>query len=354
MKRHFRKQQSDLSKQIMAKKKTGTAVTCVRSSKRVSVSPADPSSMYDFMSESLQHQGKPDIKDLAKSKNTAKTKVKAVKKFGKISAKEPKKSKVQLSEKKKEATPKRTLRQSKQACGNAAPAVIIKCPISTPSLDNISPIIKQNTGRHTNESKRKLRSSDVNIETPAVSFAEAQQTPASKDDSAIFISPRKTMPRFDDEKTSTPASFATKQKTKPLKRVLKTSTVTNTSTPDEPKPKRAYTKIIEKNPVPSPAERVETPTSDYASMDSSILTPSPPKPKSVRRKRESSPAFTLEEQDIESPSLNKSMDDKMYKKSKKKYKSHKESLQASKVEEWAEKVNSELEDVENFELSIED
>jgi len=181
--------------------------------------------------------------------------------------------------------------------------------LSTPSLLQFSPIV----GKDTSESfaskkkgnadlvKRTLRSSGVAIETPPVSFIKP--SPKCNDDSAIFVSPRKTMPRFDDEKTSTPAPVLTKVKSKTKKLVLQPIVSTNTSTPNEQinrksrTQKKQVTKTIASIEALSPMERMETPTSDYASMDSHLLSPSPTPAKQGRKKRASSPAFTLDEEE---------------------------------------------------------
>ncbi|XP_052271053.1 uncharacterized protein LOC127871843 isoform X2 [Dreissena polymorpha] len=233
-------------------------------------------------------------------------------------------------------------------------------PIPPPNLDDISPVVKdtkQSKGRSKNEKpvpeKRRLRSSDFAQESPIVSNTSKN----NDNDSAIFLSPRIPTSQLCAEKTSTPVSVTVKKTAKQVNKVLK-SKLENTSTPnDKCRPTKTFSRIKDKLPAVglSPVEtveRTETPTSDYASMDC-IVTPSPVQSSTQRRKREHSPAFTLDDETEHSEclELNKSVD-KMYKKSKKKYDHHPKRSE-SKLNEWAEKMNSELEDIENFELSVE-
>lgn len=183
------------------------------------------------------------------------------------------------------------------------------------NLDDISPIIR---GRRSNSSAKrkkeekqdKVKGLNTSRKSPRVqaklvssstSFTEPVEE-ADSNDSALFLSPRKTMPRFSNEKTSTPADLPVKIKsrTAAVKKVSKNS-LKKTSTPNEikTKPKRDFTNIKQNISRLSPVQRTETPspTSDYASMDS-FMTPSPAPPaKQSRKRRGSSPAFKLEEDD---------------------------------------------------------
>ncbi|XP_053399707.1 uncharacterized protein LOC128557089 [Mercenaria mercenaria] len=237
-------------------------------------------------------------------------------------------------------------------------------PIPPPNLDDISPIACERKStpsrKRASDSKkginetaknRKLRSSkggEIQL-TASVSYMESEEG-NSADDSAIFVSPRQTMPRFNAAKTSTPANVSAKSKKMPVKNMSRLASK-DTSTPNESKPKRGFTGIKGNISKLSPVQRLDTPTSDYGSMEV-IQTPSPTPPvKASRKKRGNSPAFTLEDEDSgENFNLNKSVD-RSYKKSKRKYETGR--FSTSKLDEWADKVNSELEDIENFELSVE-
>ena len=271
--------------------------------------------LYEFLSESLnrtnerESQKKP--KGVKKSKGSSALKTL---KAGKTKAKSQKTTTCTAS-----CTPLSSLRSSsskqqrgqrlKKQFGDKLDSCKNIKTLSTPSLLQFSPIM----GKDTSESyaskkkgnadlvKRTLRSSGVAIETPPVSFIKP--SPKCNDDSAIFVSPRKTMPRFDDEKTSTPAPVLTKVKSKTKKLVLQPIASTNTSTPNEQinrksrTRKKQVTETIASIEALSPMERMETPTSDYASMDSHLLSPSPTPAKQGRKKRASSPAFTLDEEE---------------------------------------------------------
>ncbi|KAL4237304.1 hypothetical protein ACF0H5_002022 [Mactra antiquata] len=247
-------------------------------------------------------------------------------------------------------------------------------PVPPFSIDDISPILRgrnsaKTSGAKIQLSQKKKEQEDEKEKQLRKSPRVAKNSSASSsfiksddvnNDSGLFLSPRKTMPRFSSGKTSTPADLPAKIKNrktvvkKEIKKVVK-----NTSTPNEikAKPKRDFTHIKENISELSPVPRLETPspTSDYASMDSFISPSSPDNnDKQSRKRRSSSPVFKLEDYSDERLDLNRSTS-KSYtgnKKIKRKY-NKTSSKNASKIEEWAEKVNSELEDLENFELSIE-
>jgi len=227
-------------------------------------------------------------------------------------------------------------------------------PIQQPNLEDISPIVRETTlqKKDPGQSKqRTLRSAEkarAAVDSPSLSFIVPRTNNDNSNDSAIFMSPRKTMPCFTSEKTSTPADIPRKiKKTKTA--VLKAK---NTSTPIEIKPKKEYT-AIRKKPSVSPEPRTETPTSDYFSMEL-FETPelSPCRLGNKAKKRSHSPEpFVSVQDDGDNIALNKSMDRSYKHRSKKKFECSKK--EDKKTEEMMEKYISELEDAENFELSVE-
>lgn len=261
----------------------------------------------------------------------------------------------------------------------------LKC--AQPNLEDVSPIIgstkqmkcekknlpgqKRRRGQ-SNDGVRDLRSAkkitQSVIETPPVSFSVSK---CDFNDSAIFLEPKANL--FQSTKTSTP-TISSKAKKSKQKNFNKKKNLCHkpvvTSTPNEIKPHSTYTKLKKKTQEVSPAfnqqqstesnsvspiVRGETPTSDYASMDSVDLIPSPsPLKQPATMTIDPAPAFSLDD-DLDMLNLNKSFEDRSYnhsaKRIKKKFVSDKR--RESIIDEWAEKVNSELEDIENFELSVE-
>ncbi|XP_060562466.1 uncharacterized protein LOC132722061 [Ruditapes philippinarum] len=362
------------------------SVRITRSSPQVAAT--TPSSLYDFMGESpLSDSSKNNSKKQVVSKSDEKKKVKKTTAKGKSTkTKQVSSDKIKLkagSTKTADAVSKATVtpkgrsskviisiqnanveQQKEPKQGNSRFRALK--PIPQPNLDDISPIIRDRKSKTPTRTKRssdsktvendsverkKLRSSTNGTESKfsgSVSYMEAEES-SSSNDSAIFVSPRQTMPRFNAAKTSTPAEVSGKSKKLATKKVSKHA-AKNTSTPNEFKPKKNFTGLKENIAKLSPVQRLDTPTSDYGSME---IIPSPSPKKVSRRKRESSPAFTLDEDDSgENINLNKSVD-KSYKRSKKKFETGYDRLSTSKIDEWADKVNSELEDIENFELSVE-
>lgn len=191
-------------------------------------------------------------------------------------------------------------------------------PLPPPNLDDISPIVAHHVSQSKSPGKkvgsrekepfdrRNLRSSPRTVETPSASFLKSSHVRNSnlKDDSGLFLSPRKTMPRFSEGKTSTPACVPKKTSHKVARKEhgRKCEMKVETSTPCEIKPLKSYTKLKKPLSELSPVQRTETPTSDYGSMVS-YVSPSPTTAKK-RKNRASSPAFTLEDDDTGELSVN--------------------------------------------------
>lgn len=94
-----------------------------------------------------------------------------------------------------------------------------------------------------------------------------------------------------------------------------------------------------------------TPMSDYASMDTFSCSVSMEDTCSIKKPKPHSPTlFSMEEDDSNELQVNKSINN-FYSKPKKRMKTKKQ--QMAKSNEWAEKMNIELQEIESFELSIE-
>lgn len=276
-----------------------------------------PTSLYDFTTES------PETSDARKQQKSKTKAVKAKTESQNTKNVKPKKGTNKMKTGKgkvaQEAkTPKLPL-QKQPVFQNCDSEKLVKGrrnwknvkPLPPPNLDDISPIVSHQMQRIQSDTDtifvtpkegtrtRSLRSSlNKIVETPSASFLKPQTPKSDENDSGLFLSPRKTMPRFSEGKTSTPAlSLPSKavKKTK-QKRTVRIVSKTETSTPVEVERKepKTYTKVKSKMPEISPVQRTETPTSDYCSMES-IVTPSPTPVKQKGKKRASSPAFTLED-----------------------------------------------------------
>ena len=254
--------------------------------------------LYDFQSESPQNGSKPTLKPKTRLKKTNSKETKGQTKMitSKKQVKPKSKRQQMLAEVK---TPKPMLQpcDSMQIVRGRRHLKNMK-PIAQPNLDDISPIVchqekkTERTGK-TKPKSRELRSSLRNVDSPCVSFIESQTDDNDKNDSGLFVSPRKTLPRFSSGKTSTPASLPLKARKK-VENKTGTKIVGKTSTPVEKTTQKKYTKLKSKTLEPSIIQRADTPTSDYGSMESFDV-PSPTPVKKGRQKRSHSPAFTLDD-----------------------------------------------------------
>lgn len=259
---------------------------------------ASPSCLYDFKSESPETASKPKQekqKSSRQQKSRAKSKPKPLTGNEKKSHKKGVQSMANMTP---QLQPVIHLGDSARVVRGKRHLRNVK-PLPPPNLDDISPIVchleaKIKKSPKNNVEVKQLRSSPRLVVTPAVSFLESTDSSVDKDDSGLFVSPRKTMPVFSTGKTSTPASLPQRGSKKVGKKVAaKNVAKTDTSTPVEINTCKNFTKI--KGPLEvSPVQRMETPTSDYGSMQSfDIASPFPVR--KGKKKRSSSPAFTLEE-----------------------------------------------------------
>ncbi|KAL5008441.1 hypothetical protein ScPMuIL_014022 [Solemya velum] len=170
--------------------------------------------------------------------------------------------------------------------------------------------------------------------SPILAGSRSFQNPAPND-SGVFVSPqpRMKMSRGVAKDTSTPSTYVLRPRAEPVV--------------DKDLGFRTIEKPSSRSFI-SPVIKDESSTSDYVSMETVPPLTFDDTCMDEDRQSSSPSALFMENEDLV---INKSTHSKSYKSSKKKYAKGRYSI--GKLEEWANKMNTEFAEIESFELSIE-